>query len=100
MISQFPGLLQVREERIPRQLVLPHPSGEGWKVPSEPVGLDQPVVVVEAHHGVLGVPRHVDHLGCGQEVGREKAEREMRLYKSPLVLIVQHLGTVTVTFAL
>ena len=81
-------------------MVFRHPSSEGWKVANKPVRLDESVVVVEAHHGVLGVPRHVDHLGCGQEVGREKAEREMRLYKSPLFLIVQHLGTVAVTFAL
>ena len=59
--------------------------------------LDEPVVVVEAHHGVLGVPRHVDHLGCGEEARREETEGEMGLDKPPLVLILQHLGSVPVT---
>ena len=70
MIPLLPGFLQVGEERIPGQLVLRHPSGESWKVPSEPVRFDQSVVVVEAHHSVLGVPRSIDYLG-----GVEKSVR-------------------------
>ena len=69
MTPSLPGLLQVREEGVPHQLVLGHPLGEVGKIPHIPVTLNQSVVVVEADHGVLGVPGHVDDLGRVEEVG-------------------------------
>ena len=77
MVPLLPGLLQVGEEGIYHQLVLHHPRGEGRKVPDKPMRLDESVMMVVAHHLVLGVPRHVDHLGRGEEAGGEKTEREM-----------------------
>ena len=97
MIPLLPGFLQVGEERVAHQLVLRHPLGEGWQVAHVAVGLDQLVVVVEADHGVLRVPGHVDDLGSVKEVGWEEGEGQVGLYKPSLVHVLQELHTVPVT---
>ena len=44
------------------------------------------VMVVEADHGVPGVPGNIDNLGCVQEARGQQGQGQVGLYKPGLVL--------------
>ena len=42
-------------------------------------------MVVGAYHGVLGVPGHIHHLGCCQEVWGQQGQGQVGLDESPVL---------------